>query len=50
MTESSSGKLRFLLGFAAFFAALWFLFRLAIDRLFRVEVRRKDRLADTAAG
>ena len=25
MTESSSGKLRFLLGFAAFFAALWFL-------------------------
>ena len=25
MTESSGGKLRFILGFAAFFAALWFL-------------------------
>ena len=31
-------------------AALWILFRLAIDRLFRVEVRRQDGLADTTAG
>jgi len=31
-------------------AALWILFRLAIDRLFRVRVRRRDGLADTTAG
>ena len=30
-------------------AALWILFRLAIDRLLRVEVRRAKRLAETAA-